>query len=165
MRFCLTLFAFTLMVACAACFDVSSSTANRVLVIVDTVDVKRTHAAFFKELASAYELTFKAASDASLELTHFGEFLFDHVLFFAPAANALAGALDSAGEQKARIFFIFFLFFSFFRVFSARVREMTRDSTRPRCGRARAIEWRRFRRLETALLVFSRAFFGGKRRF
>ena len=106
-----------LMVACAACFDVSSSSANRVLVIVDTVDVKRTHGAFFKELASAYELTFKAASDATLELTLFGEFLYDHVLFFAPAANALAGALDSAGEQKNHFFSLFFRFSTLFPSF------------------------------------------------
>jgi hypothetical protein len=107
-----------LFVVCGVCFDVSTS-QQRVLVVLDTLDVKRTHAAYFKELASVgYELTFKAASDSALELSLFGEFLFEHVLFFAPSANALAGALDSAGERarerKNRIFLLFCTHFSLF---------------------------------------------------
>ncbi len=56
--------------------------------------------------ALGYDLTFKAASDASLELSSYGEFVFDHVILFTPTANSLAGAVDSACKRKMIFFFL-----------------------------------------------------------
>lgn len=43
----------SLAAVCEAAFDISSATESRVLVIVDALDIKRTHAAYFKDLAGA----------------------------------------------------------------------------------------------------------------
>ena len=41
-----------------------------------------------------FELTFKTADDSSLSLIKYGEFLFDHLILFAPSVEAFGGQLD-----------------------------------------------------------------------
>ena len=41
-----------------------------------------------------FELTFKLADDTSLSLIKYGEFLYDHLIIFAPSVESFGGQLD-----------------------------------------------------------------------
>ncbi|KAL1137786.1 hypothetical protein AAG570_009482 [Ranatra chinensis] len=50
---------------------------------------------FFKSLRDrGYTLTFKLADDSSLLLSKYGEFLFDHLIIFAPSVEEFGGAVS-----------------------------------------------------------------------
>ena len=57
--------------ACEAAFDISSATASRVLVIVDALDIKRTHAAYFKDLAGALMSSFCVCNASHSHAFHY----------------------------------------------------------------------------------------------
>lgn len=64
----------------------------RTLVLLDDWSLRDTHSIFFRGLRDrGYELTFKLASDASLKLTKYGEFLHDNLLIFAPTVEEFGG--------------------------------------------------------------------------
>jgi oligosaccharyltransferase complex subunit beta len=61
---------------------------QRILLLVDNNNIEKTHSIFLKSLRDrGYTLTVKKADDASLSLTKFGEFLYDHVIVFAPSVE------------------------------------------------------------------------------
>jgi len=65
---------------------------NRVLVLLDGSTKQGSFSLFFGDLeARGYKLTFAQADEASLELAHFGEYLFDHLVVFAPSTDVLGG--------------------------------------------------------------------------
>ena len=65
---------------------------KRVLVLVDHLGIRETHSNYFKSLRdNGFQLTFKSADDASLSLTKYGEYLFEHLILFSPSV---------AGKQK-----------------------------------------------------------------
>ena len=52
---------------------------------MENLTVKETHSIYFKTLFSnGFELTFKVADDSGLVLKKYGEFLYDHLIIFAP---------------------------------------------------------------------------------
>ena len=58
---------------------------KRVLVLLDNYSVRETHSTFFKSLRDrGFQLTYKAADDSDLSLSKYGEYLFDHLVLFAP---------------------------------------------------------------------------------
>lgn len=45
-------------------------------------------------LERGYVLTFKSADDASLSLTKYGEYLYEHLILFAPSVDEFGGSLS-----------------------------------------------------------------------
>jgi len=71
------------------------SASGRVLVLLENLTVKETHSIYFKTLTSAgYELTFKVADDAALTLKKYGEYLYDHLVIFAPTVEEFGGSIS-----------------------------------------------------------------------
>uniref|UniRef100_A0A1Q3FF06 Dolichyl-diphosphooligosaccharide--protein glycosyltransferase 48 kDa subunit n=1 Tax=Culex tarsalis TaxID=7177 RepID=A0A1Q3FF06_CULTA len=65
------------------------------LVLLDNLAIRETHSIFFKGLQErGYKLTFKLADDASLVLSRYGEFLYKHLILFAPSVEEFGGALS-----------------------------------------------------------------------
>ncbi|XP_014475354.1 PREDICTED: dolichyl-diphosphooligosaccharide--protein glycosyltransferase 48 kDa subunit [Dinoponera quadriceps] len=65
------------------------------LVLLDNLAIRETHSIFFKTLQdSGYVLTFKSADDANLQLSKYGEFLYEHLIIFAPTVEEFGGALN-----------------------------------------------------------------------
>ncbi|KAG8224222.1 hypothetical protein J437_LFUL002678 [Ladona fulva] len=65
------------------------------LVLLDNLAIKETHSIFFKSLQErGYTLTFKSADDANLLLIKYGEFLYEHLIIFAPSVEEFGGALS-----------------------------------------------------------------------
>uniref|UniRef100_A0A224XCL9 Dolichyl-diphosphooligosaccharide--protein glycosyltransferase 48 kDa subunit n=1 Tax=Panstrongylus lignarius TaxID=156445 RepID=A0A224XCL9_9HEMI len=68
---------------------------NETLVLLDNLAIKETHSMFFRSLKErGYSLTFKLADDANLVLSKYGEFLYDHLIIFAPSVEEFGGALS-----------------------------------------------------------------------
>lgn len=64
----------------------------KTLILLDDWSLRDTHSMFFRSLRDrGYELTFKLASDASLNLSKYGEFLYDNLLIFAPTVEEFGG--------------------------------------------------------------------------
>ena len=65
------------------------------LVLLDNLAIKETHSIFFKILQdSGYTLTFKLADDANLQLSKYGEYLYHHLIIFAPSVEEFGGILS-----------------------------------------------------------------------
>lgn len=71
---------------------------------------------FFCFSERGHILTFKSADDASLALTKFGEYLYDHLILFAPSVDEFGGSLsveeitefvDGGGEYLSFLVFPF----------------------------------------------------------
>ncbi|KAH7729846.1 dolichyl-diphosphooligosaccharide-protein glycosyltransferase subunit isoform 1 [Aphelenchoides avenae] len=72
-----------------------SASGQRVLVLVDNLNIRETHSIFLKSLQQrGFTLTIKSADDASLALIKFGEFVYDHLLIFAPSVEQFGGSID-----------------------------------------------------------------------
>lgn len=79
----------TLFLLCSSTFA-----QKRGLVVLDDLQLRNTHSIFFSELAArGAELSFKEASDPNLELSHYGEYLYDFAIFFAPRADDFGGSI------------------------------------------------------------------------
>merc|ERR1711990_187616 len=64
-------------------------------VLLENLTVKETHSIYFKTLFSnGFELTFKVADDSGLVLKKYGEFLYDHLIIFAPTVEEFGGAIS-----------------------------------------------------------------------
>lgn len=65
------------------------------LVLLDNLAIRETHSIFFKSLQErGYKLTYKLADDASLVLSKYGEFLYKHLILFAPSVEEFGGSLS-----------------------------------------------------------------------
>jgi oligosaccharyltransferase complex subunit beta len=61
---------------------------KRILFLHDNTAIEKTHSIFLKSLRDrGYTLTIKKADDPTLALIKFGEFLYDHVVVFAPSVE------------------------------------------------------------------------------
>lgn len=66
----------------------------KTLVLLDDWSLRDTHSIYFRALRDrGYELSFKLASDSSLNLSKYGEFLYDNLLVFAPTVEEFGGKL------------------------------------------------------------------------
>ena len=73
----------------------SSLAERRVLALLENLAVKETHSTFFKLLTDqGFQLTFKVADDATISLKKYGEYLFDHIVVFAPTVDEFGGGLN-----------------------------------------------------------------------
>ncbi|WAR14551.1 OST48-like protein [Mya arenaria] len=68
---------------------------KKTLVLLDNWSLRETHSIFFRSLRDeGYELSFKAADDAGLSLSKYGEFLYSNLVIFAPSVEEFGGGLD-----------------------------------------------------------------------
>jgi len=68
---------------------------KKVLVLLENLAVKETHSIYFKNMVdSGFDMTFKGADDATLIIKKYGEFLFDHLVIFAPTVEEFGGNLN-----------------------------------------------------------------------
>jgi oligosaccharyltransferase complex subunit beta len=57
--------------------------------------MQQSYSVFFKELSSrGYILSFFAADDPAITLTEYGEYLYDHLIIFAPTVEEFGGLID-----------------------------------------------------------------------
>ncbi|XP_012275494.1 dolichyl-diphosphooligosaccharide--protein glycosyltransferase 48 kDa subunit [Orussus abietinus] len=68
---------------------------GRTLVLLDNLVIKETHSIFFKWMQDGgFDLTFKLADSANLLLSKYGEYLYDHLIIFAPMVEEFGGTLN-----------------------------------------------------------------------
>ncbi|XP_055633214.1 dolichyl-diphosphooligosaccharide--protein glycosyltransferase 48 kDa subunit [Toxorhynchites rutilus septentrionalis] len=73
----------------------SRAEPGETLVLLDNLAIRETHSIFFKNLQEqGYKLTFKLADDANLVLSKYGEFLYKHLILFAPSVEEFGGNLS-----------------------------------------------------------------------
>ncbi|KAK2986843.1 hypothetical protein RJ640_011068 [Escallonia rubra] len=78
-------------------FSPESPTDRRILVLLDDFATRSSHSIFFNSLQNrGFELDFKLADDPKLALHRYGQYLYDALVLFCPAADRLGGGLDLA---------------------------------------------------------------------
>lgn len=76
-------------------FYLTAASKKNTLVLVDSLTIRETHSIFLKSLQDrGYSLTIKSADDHSLNLIKFGEFLYDHLIIFAPSVEEFGGTIN-----------------------------------------------------------------------
>ncbi|KAF2361925.1 Dolichyl-diphosphooligosaccharide--protein glycosyltransferase 48kDa subunit [Trinorchestia longiramus] len=79
-----------LLVLALACY----TSATKTLVLVDTLATRETHSIFLKALTDrGHEVTIKSADEPSLQLSRYGEYLYDNLVLFAPGVEEFGGSL------------------------------------------------------------------------
>ncbi len=92
---------FLLVAVASAVSTASAASDKRVLALLDNLAVKETHSIFFKQLADAgFDVSFKAADDASIVIKKYGEFLYDHLILFSPTVEEFGGTLTVDGVTE-----------------------------------------------------------------
>ncbi|XP_065342276.1 dolichyl-diphosphooligosaccharide--protein glycosyltransferase 48 kDa subunit [Cloeon dipterum] len=72
-----------------------ASAGGNTLVLLDNLVIKETHSIFFKSLSDrGYKLNFKLADDANLNIKKYGEYLYEHIVIFAPSVEEFGGTLS-----------------------------------------------------------------------
>uniref|UniRef100_A0A8C8D457 Dolichyl-diphosphooligosaccharide--protein glycosyltransferase 48 kDa subunit n=1 Tax=Oncorhynchus tshawytscha TaxID=74940 RepID=A0A8C8D457_ONCTS len=68
---------------------------GKTLVLLDNLNIRDTHAIFFRSLADrGFDLSFKTADDPSLSLIKYGQFLYDHLIIFSPSVEDFGGNIS-----------------------------------------------------------------------
>ncbi|XP_060930212.1 dolichyl-diphosphooligosaccharide--protein glycosyltransferase 48 kDa subunit [Limanda limanda] len=68
---------------------------GKTLVLLDNFNIRDTHSMFFRSLADrGFDLTIKTADDPSLSLIKYGQFLYDHLVIFAPSVEDFGGNIN-----------------------------------------------------------------------
>ena len=66
-------------------FCVMSINTKKTLVLLDDWHMVETNSVFWNQISQmGYELVFKIASDKDIQLTNYGEYIYDNIIFFAP---------------------------------------------------------------------------------
>ncbi|XP_059470212.1 dolichyl-diphosphooligosaccharide--protein glycosyltransferase 48 kDa subunit [Neocloeon triangulifer] len=72
-----------------------AAAGGNTLVLLDNLVIKETHSIFFKSLADrGYKLVYKLADDASINIKKYGEYLYEHIIIFAPSVEEFGGNLS-----------------------------------------------------------------------
>nr|CAB3236718.1 dolichyl-diphosphooligosaccharide--protein glycosyltransferase 48 kDa subunit [Phallusia mammillata] len=73
---------------------VFAKVGRKTLVLYDNSDIKATHSIYFKSLADrGFDLTYKSADDASLELIKYGVHVYDNLIIFSPSVEDFGGSI------------------------------------------------------------------------
>ena len=84
-----------LLLALLSVSQCKSTLPKKTLVLLENLYMKDTHSIFFEDLKSrGCQLTFKLADDPNLALSKFGEYLYDHLIIFAPSVEEFGGTVD-----------------------------------------------------------------------
>jgi len=69
---------------------------RRVLVILETEEIKRTHSIFFKTLVErGYNLDYKSVDEETVAFKSFGEWNYDHLILFTPSATDFPNGIST----------------------------------------------------------------------
>lgn len=80
---------------CLLCIFAAAKAGGPTLVLLDNLAIKETHSIFFKSLQeSGYNLSYKLADDSNLLLSKYGEYLYKHLIIFAPSVEEFGGSLS-----------------------------------------------------------------------
>jgi len=86
----------TNLLLCMACLVAGVSASPRVLVLLENFSLLETHSAFFNQVEQqGFSLDFKVADDPTIALKKYGEYLYEHLIIFAPEAEEFGGGLTS----------------------------------------------------------------------
>ena len=79
-----------------------ASGGNKILVLLDNLNVKESHSIFFKHLQEelGLDVTYKVADDPSIILKKYGSFLYDHLIIFSPTVEEFGGSLSVEGVTE-----------------------------------------------------------------
>ena len=79
-----------------------ASGGNKILVLLDNLNVKESHSIFFKHLQEelGLDVTYKVADDPSIILKIYGSFLYDHLIIFSPNVEEFGGSLSVEGVTE-----------------------------------------------------------------
>ena len=79
-----------------------ASGGNKILVLLDNLNVKESHSIFFKHLQEelGLDVTYKVADDPSIILKKYGSFLYDHLIIFSPNVEEFGGSLSVEGVTE-----------------------------------------------------------------
>ncbi|KAL5104657.1 Dolichyl-diphosphooligosaccharide--protein glycosyltransferase 48 kDa subunit [Taenia crassiceps] len=73
----------------------SQADDKSILVLIENIIIRDTHSQFFKSLSDRnYQLTFKYADDSTLDLKQFGEYVYQHIIIFAPTTTEFGGYIS-----------------------------------------------------------------------
>ena len=76
--------------------------AAHTLVLGDDLSLATTHSQFLSQLESrGHKVTISKADNASISLTHYGEYVYDNVIIFSPQVEEFGGALDVAEVEAS----------------------------------------------------------------
>jgi len=65
---------------------------KKILVVLDDLKLKTSHSQYFQFLeSSGYTVDYLSADDRNLKIRKYGEWLYDHLIFFAPTVSDIAG--------------------------------------------------------------------------
>ena len=79
----------------------SASGSNKVLVLLDNLNIKESHSIFFKNLQDlGLDVTYRVADDPSIILKKYGSFLYDHLIIFSPTVEEFGGSLSVEGVTE-----------------------------------------------------------------
>ena len=79
----------------------SASGSNKVLVLLDNLNIKESHSIFFKNLQDlGLDVTYRVADDPSIILKKYGSFLYDHLIIFSPNVEEFGGSLSVEGVTE-----------------------------------------------------------------
>lgn len=85
----------TLVCLLLAMAAVVSTHADRILLLVDNLNVRESHSIFLKSLQDrGHTLTVKSADDPSLALIKHGEFLYENLILFSPSVEEFGGSIN-----------------------------------------------------------------------
>ncbi|CAF1124869.1 unnamed protein product [Rotaria sp. Silwood1] len=81
---------------CSSTLNVEGS-SKRLLVLLDNLGIRESHSFYFKQLKDrGFEITFKSSDDSNIQIVKYGEYLYDHIIIFAPSTKEFGGRLDAA---------------------------------------------------------------------
>lgn len=72
----------------------SGASTGRGLVLLDSLQLRATHAQFFTSLEALYDLEYREATYPKLALSQYGEYLYDVLVIFAPTAEEFGGKVS-----------------------------------------------------------------------
>jgi len=74
----------------------STSAIPSVLVLLENLSLKESHSMFFTQVEKqGFSLDFKVADDPTIAIKKYGQYLYDHLLIFAPTVEEFGGTLNS----------------------------------------------------------------------
>lgn len=91
----MALFKWVAFIMAVVSMSVATKSGKKTLVLLENLSIKDTHSIFFDDLTSrGFQLVFKMADDSSLALSKYGEYLYDHLIIFAPSVEEFGGTID-----------------------------------------------------------------------
>lgn len=94
--------------------SLSATTHKRTLVLLDDLQIRNTHSLFFRALEEkGHDLRFFEATHPDLQLSKYGDYLYDNVVIFAPHVEGTCTSAQLCGAPHSHSFSFPATFYSF----------------------------------------------------